>query len=91
VAEKTATVAGENLEGSEARGCLQGCIILPLLWSLVVDELVGGAIMHWGRQMTLLSLSVENYQHHLRASTGRLSIQFISGVIGLSCLLIYRC
>jgi hypothetical protein len=41
VAEKTSTVAEENLEGSEARGSLQGHIILPLLWSLVVDELVG--------------------------------------------------
>jgi len=42
VAEKTTTVAGENLEGSEARGSLQGRILLPLLWRLVVDELVGG-------------------------------------------------
>jgi hypothetical protein len=41
MAEKTAMFAGENLEGSEARGSLQG-LILPLLWSLVVDELVGG-------------------------------------------------
>jgi hypothetical protein len=42
MAEKAAMVVGENLEGSEARGSLQGHIILPLLWSLVVDELVGG-------------------------------------------------
>ena len=42
MAKKTAMVAGENLEGSDARGSLQGHIILPLLWSLVVDELVGG-------------------------------------------------
>jgi hypothetical protein len=41
VAERTATVSGENLEGSEARGSLQGHIIFPLLWSLVVDERVG--------------------------------------------------
>jgi hypothetical protein len=31
----TATLAGETLEGSVARGC-------PLLWSLVVDELIEG-------------------------------------------------
>ena len=38
----TATFAGENLEGSVARGCLQGGILLPLLWRLVVDKLIGG-------------------------------------------------
>jgi hypothetical protein len=38
----TATLAGETLEGSVARGCPQGGILLPLLWSLVVDELIGG-------------------------------------------------
>jgi hypothetical protein len=31
-----------NLEGSVARGCPQGGIFSPLLWSLVVDELVEG-------------------------------------------------
>jgi hypothetical protein len=36
-----ATLTGENLEGSMARGCLQGGVLSPLLWSLVVDELVG--------------------------------------------------
>jgi hypothetical protein len=38
----TATLAGETLEGSVARGCPQGGILSPLLWSLVVDELIGG-------------------------------------------------
>jgi hypothetical protein len=38
----TATLAGETLEGSVARGCPQGDILLPLLWSLVVDELIEG-------------------------------------------------
>jgi hypothetical protein len=47
VAEKTATVGGENLEGSETRASLQGYIILPLQWSLVVDELVGGLSGKW--------------------------------------------
>jgi hypothetical protein len=37
----TATFAGETLEGSVARGCLQGGVLMPLLWSLVVDELIG--------------------------------------------------
>jgi hypothetical protein len=36
-----ATLAGETLEGSVARGCPQGGVLLPLLWSLVVDELIG--------------------------------------------------
>jgi retron-type reverse transcriptase len=30
-----ATLAGETLEGSVARGCPQGGVLLPLLWSLV--------------------------------------------------------
>jgi len=37
-----ATLAGEILEGSVAQGCWQGCILWPLMLSLVVDELVGG-------------------------------------------------
>jgi hypothetical protein len=37
----TATLPGETLEGSVARGCSQGGVLLPLLWSLVVDELIG--------------------------------------------------
>jgi hypothetical protein len=36
----TAMLAGETLEGSVARGCLQRGILSPLLWSLVVDELI---------------------------------------------------
>jgi hypothetical protein len=35
----TATLAGENLEGSVARGYLQGGLLSPLLWSMVVDKL----------------------------------------------------
>jgi hypothetical protein len=38
----TATLAGETLEGSVASGCPQGGVLSPLLWSLVVDELIGG-------------------------------------------------
>jgi hypothetical protein len=38
----TATLAGETLEGSVARGCPQGGVLPPLLWSLVVDKLIGG-------------------------------------------------
>jgi len=30
----TTMLAGETLEGSVARGCLQGGVILPLLWGL---------------------------------------------------------
>jgi hypothetical protein len=37
-----ATLAGETLEGSVARGFLQGSVLSPLLWSLVVDKLIGG-------------------------------------------------
>jgi hypothetical protein len=37
-----ATLAGETLEGSVARGYLQGGILSPLLSSLVVDEIIGG-------------------------------------------------
>jgi hypothetical protein len=37
----TATLVGETLEGSVARGCPQAGILLPLLWSLVVDKLIG--------------------------------------------------
>jgi hypothetical protein len=38
----TDTLAGEILEGSVAKGCWQGCILWPLLLSLIVDELVRG-------------------------------------------------
>jgi hypothetical protein len=37
-----ATLAGEALEGSVARGCPQEGVLLPLLWSLVVDKLIRG-------------------------------------------------
>jgi len=38
----TAMLAGENLEGSVSKGCLQGGSLLPLLWSLAVDKLIRG-------------------------------------------------
>jgi hypothetical protein len=38
----TAMLAGEILDGSVARGCPQGGVLSPLLWSLVVDKLTGG-------------------------------------------------
>jgi hypothetical protein len=38
----TAMLAGETVERSVARGCLQGGILSPLLWSLVLDNLIGG-------------------------------------------------
>jgi hypothetical protein len=57
--EITATLAGENLEGFLAKGCLQGGILSPLLWSLIVDELItglnGNDCYTLGIQMILLS------------------------------------
>jgi hypothetical protein len=38
----TAMLEGETWEGSVARVHLQGDILKPLLWSLIVDELRGG-------------------------------------------------
>jgi retron-type reverse transcriptase len=38
----TATLARETLEESVTRGCPQGGILSPLLWSLVVDEPIRG-------------------------------------------------
>jgi hypothetical protein len=35
-----ATLSGETLGASAARGCLQGGVFSPLLWSLVVDNLL---------------------------------------------------
>jgi hypothetical protein len=34
------TLSGETLRASMAKGCPQGGVLLPLLWSLVVDELL---------------------------------------------------
>jgi hypothetical protein len=34
------TLSGETLRASTARGCPQGGVLSPLLWSLVVDELI---------------------------------------------------
>jgi hypothetical protein len=36
----TATLSGETHEVSMARSCQQGSVLSPLLWSLVVDELL---------------------------------------------------
>jgi hypothetical protein len=52
-------LAGESLERYVARGCLQGGVLSPLLWSLVVDELIGLNGNGWNMQMSLLSLSAE--------------------------------
>jgi hypothetical protein len=38
----TAMHAGETLEGCVTMGCLQGGVLSPLLWSLVVDKIIGG-------------------------------------------------
>jgi hypothetical protein len=41
----SATLAGETLGAIAARGCrrcLQGGVLLPLLWSLVMDNLLWG-------------------------------------------------
>jgi hypothetical protein len=38
----TAILAGEILEGFLAKGCQQGGILHPLLWSLDVDEIIRG-------------------------------------------------
>jgi hypothetical protein len=35
-----ATLSGETLEASAVRGCPQGGVLSPLMWSLVVDELL---------------------------------------------------
>jgi hypothetical protein len=37
----TATLSREILLGTVARGSLQGGVLSPLLWSLVVDKLIG--------------------------------------------------
>jgi hypothetical protein len=38
----SSTLAGETLEGSVAKGCLQRGVPSPLLWSLVVDKIIRG-------------------------------------------------
>jgi hypothetical protein len=34
------TLAGDTVRASMARGCLQGCVLSPLLWSLITDDLI---------------------------------------------------
>jgi hypothetical protein len=36
----TATMSGETLKASAARGCPMGWVLYPLLWNLVVDDLL---------------------------------------------------
>jgi hypothetical protein len=38
----SATLSGESLGASAARACPQGGVLSPLLWSLVVDDLLWG-------------------------------------------------
>jgi hypothetical protein len=49
-----------------ARGCLHGNILSPLMWSLVVDELIGAlngnGYYTLGYADDMLSLSAENFQ-----------------------------
>jgi hypothetical protein len=35
-----ATLSGETLGAAAVRGCPQGVVLSPLLWSLVVDDLL---------------------------------------------------
>jgi hypothetical protein len=37
-----ATFSGESLKATAVRGCPQGGVLSPLLWSLVVDDLLWG-------------------------------------------------
>jgi hypothetical protein len=39
---KEVILSGETLGASAARGCPQGEVLSPLLWSLVVDDLISG-------------------------------------------------
>jgi hypothetical protein len=39
---RSSTLSGETLGATTARGCLQGGVLSPLLWSLVVDDLLWG-------------------------------------------------
>jgi hypothetical protein len=62
----TATLAGETLEESVARGYMQGGVLLPPLWSLLwmnsYEDSMRMAVIHWDMQMILLSSSAENSQ-----------------------------
>jgi hypothetical protein len=37
----SATWSQETLGATRARGCPQGCVLSPLLWSLLVDDIFG--------------------------------------------------
>jgi hypothetical protein len=41
----SATFSGDNLRETTPRGSLQGGVLSPLLWSLVVDDLLWGVSM----------------------------------------------
>jgi hypothetical protein len=60
--EITATLAGETMEGSVTRGCLQGVAFYHLCCAAWLWTNSGCLLNTWGMQMTLLSLSVENSQ-----------------------------
>jgi hypothetical protein len=38
----SATLSGETLAATTARGCLQGGVVSPLLWSLIMHNLLWG-------------------------------------------------
>jgi hypothetical protein len=71
----TATLARETLEGSVARGCLQGGVLSTLQWSPVVDKLIGGLngngyyTMAYADDIAIL-IHGKIPKHCLRASTG---------------------
>jgi hypothetical protein len=51
---------------------------------------MGIATIHWDMQMTLLSLSAENFQTPSQSFYRRLSVWYNSGVKGHSCLSIHK-
>jgi hypothetical protein len=90
-----ATLAGETLEGSVAKGCLQGGILSPLLWSLVLDELIGGcnkngcSTLGYADDIAIL-ISRKYFQTPSQSFFRRLWVQYNSGVIELNCLSIHK-
>ena len=57
-----ATLAGETMEGSVTRGCLQGAFYHLCCRTWLWMNSIIKAIIHWVMQMTLLSSSLENSQ-----------------------------